>query len=99
MIGNYGIMKKKVQIRREILRGTDTYVYIWSKTQYTIRSGLYRLYLANKGEDCRVPLQIVSLSPYDQCVGRILNANSQSQSELTHSYYIANTDLEKFVCW
>ena len=60
-----------------------------------IRSGLC---LANKGEDCRVPLQILSLSPYDQCVGRILNSNSQSQSELTHSYYIANTDLEKCVC-
>ena len=28
--------------------------------------------------------------------GRILNSNSQSQSELTHSYHIANTDLEKF---
>ena len=61
---------------------------------YKIRSGLC---LANKGEDCLVPLQIVSLSPYDQCVGRILNSNLRSQSELTHSYYIANTDLEKFV--
>ena len=24
--GNYGIMKKKAQMRREILRGSDTYV-------------------------------------------------------------------------
>ena len=29
---------------------------------YKIRSGLC---FANEGEDCRVPLQIVSLSPYD----------------------------------
>ena len=26
LTGNYGIMKKKAQMRREILRGSDTYV-------------------------------------------------------------------------